>query len=1300
MKHIFLIIIFFCSVFVLRANSSDHPVIPRYPYIHFGVEEGLPQSIVSDIIEDSYGFIWLSTNEGLVRFDGHTFKVYNKETGYPFRLVTGIIEKEPGVIWVGTLSAGLWRIHGEKAEQIFFTNRKRNSQINFLSKTQDGEILLASEKDGVYIFKPDTILHLSCVDQNGPIPGPVISGAKDYSGNYWFGTFEYGVLVVKDGQVVKHISTQDGLPSNEIRSILALPTKQIWIGTRKGLLVLPDTNISDQFNQQFNEVFISRIYSNDNQNIWINASTNPGGVIHYKDGHLLEILRGFEGIYSKCTFINRSGALFLGTYRGLFVFPDRNFQNFGAKEGLHDTYVRAVVKDHTGKLWVATKNDGLYYFAEKRFIKEKRLSQRIKETVIYTLKEINQELWLGTGKGLFIIKNGNFVQNKLTEFFKDMVIRRFITGPNQKVYIITRNRLYLFQDDELQDLTYNLGPKKYSLWALAEDEHHRLWLGSNLAGLWQLQDTTWKLIETRDSVRNYFSIKKDKNENIYFATSDGLLKWNGSQLVKELDIQQTIWDILPTKNNGVWLLCSKGLYRYDGEDLRFYSRKTGLVTSEFNMGATFYESDSCIWFGGVDGLVHYKKTVNYPDIKPELYITNIESPDSNYIFPFPDKLVLKPNEKNIKINFTALDFQSALVYNYAYYLEGFSNDTLLVQDQFVVNYTNLADGSYTFHLFLKSPYSGKVLAHKKIHFVLLKPWWKSVWFLLFITVFFFLIVYSFVRWRIIILKNKNIMLEKRIEDRTRDIQLSYKLLKNEVEERKKAQLNLKQEREQLAITLKSIADGVIRTDSKGKILLMNSAAERISGVSENMAIGKSINEVLHLFEETSEERIRLPEYLTNNAIDKGMLMNITAILKNNHSDVEKIVALGWSLIEQNDQQDAGYVWVLRDISTERKLENEILKSQKLESIGLLAGGIAHDFNNFLSGILGNTQLAQIASQQKKNIEKYLKSIEEATKNATHLTKQLLTFAKGGQPLKEIVSLKSLIIDSVDFSTRGSSIHYEVEIDPDLWAVEADKGQINQVINNLVINAIQAMPSGGNLYIKANNFVVKKKKTSPGEVLALKKGKYVQLIFKDTGIGIPKDNLSKIFDSYFTTKQKGSGLGLATTYAIIEKHNGYIFVNSKLGEGTVFTIYLPASPDATLNKKDGESKLKRWQGKRVLVMDDEMYIRELIGNFLELLGFEVSFAEDGAKAIEEYETAFQQNKAYDLVIMDLTIRGGMGGKEAVSKILEIDPKARVIVASGYSTDSVLAQYEEFGFMGRLSKPFTLENLNSVILKVLG
>jgi two-component system cell cycle sensor histidine kinase/response regulator CckA len=315
--------------------------------------------------------------------------------------------------------------------------------------------------------------------------------------------------------------------------------------------------------------------------------------------------------------------------------------------------------------------------------------------------------------------------------------------------------------------------------------------------------------------------------------------------------------------------------------------------------------------------------------------------------------------------------------------------------------------------------------------------------------------------------------------------------------------------------------------------------------------------------------------------------------------------------------------------------------------------------------------------------------------AKNLTRQLLTFSSGGTPIKETTSIEKIIKEMAEFSLRGSNSRCLYDIPKDIWKVQADKNQISQVISNLMINADQAMPEGGIIKIKLENVVVKEDSLIP-----LNAGKYIKMNITDKGLGIAEKHLPKIFDPYFTTKQKGSGLGLATTYSIIEKHNGYITVESKLGAGTTFYIYLPATEtqDKTKEKDSEETQSNGLKG-RILLMDDEKIVRNALKRMLEKIGYETEFAIDGKEALEKYKKRLKIKKPFDAVILDLTIPGGMGGKETIKRMLELDPDVKAIVASGYSNDAVMANYKDYGFKGIITKPFDTNELSEAISKVI-
>jgi len=384
-----------------------------------------------------------------------------------------------------------------------------------------------------------------------------------------------------------------------------------------------------------------------------------------------------------------------------------------------------------------------------------------------------------------------------------------------------------------------------------------------------------------------------------------------------------------------------------------------------------------------------------------------------------------------------------------------------------------------------------------------------------------------------------------------------------------------------------------------------------------------------------------------------------------------------------------------DITEHRRLEEQLRQTQKLESIGTLAGGIAHDFNNLLQGIFGYLSMARISIDDRDKALSMLEQAEKALHLSVNLTSQLLTFSKGGKPMMKLIKTPQLIDNAVKFALSGSKSHCRLKLPEGLWPVMADEGQLSQVIQNITLNADQAMPLGGAIEISADNREV------PGEGMpgVLGKGRYVVISIRDNGVGIPQEYLPKIFDPYFTTKEKGSGLGLATSYSIIRNHGGLIEVSSEAGKGSVFTIYIPS--DGTLPEDRPEPVQTDTQKRaKILVMDDEAMVRTVVGALIRALGHDVELAEHGDAAVALYRDAKQAGKPFDLVILDLTIRGGMGGLETLQRLKETDPAVKAIVSSGYSADAVLGDYLQQGFSAALNKPYTIEGLKKALAEALG
>lgn len=528
------------------------------------------------------------------------------------------------------------------------------------------------------------------------------------------------------------------------------------------------------------------------------------------------------------------------------------------------------------------------------------------------------------------------------------------------------------------------------------------------------------------------------------------------------------------------------------------------------------------------------------------------------------------------------------------------------------------------------------------------------------------------------LRKAHAELEIRIQERTADLVSLNKQLEEEINERKRVEEQLQKTKTYIESILANALDIIITVKKDGTIGYCNRSIDYDLGYQKKEIKGKHFLEFI-------------PDHLKDFIIEKWIELNDgtsgifeSQIIKSDGKLMDCLISQ--STIQGFDE----FLVSIKDITDRKKMEQELLQVKKLESIGILAGGIAHDFNNLLTAILGNISLAKMYVMEKE-VYNNLIEIEKASLRAKDLTQQLLTFSRGGIPIKKTSNIAALLRDSTDFALHGSNVKCDFFISPDLWLTDVDEEKIKQVINNLIINSIQAMPDGGIIQVKADNVTI-----GQDSVLPLKSGYYVKLSFKDTGDGILEEHLQKIFDPYFTTKPNGSGFGLTIAYSIVKNHEGYLTVESRPHFGTIFSVYLPASPQETYDKKE-EQRLISGHG-RILLMDDEEPVRVVTGKMLRHLGYEFESVNDGKEAIHVYKEAKKSGNKFDMVIMDLTIPGGMGGKETIKKLLELDPNVKTIVASGYSNDPVMSEYKKYGFYGFVSKPFTIAELGQILHRV--
>ncbi|PYK69070.1 MAG: hypothetical protein DME45_04080 [Verrucomicrobia bacterium] len=496
-------------------------------------------------------------------------------------------------------------------------------------------------------------------------------------------------------------------------------------------------------------------------------------------------------------------------------------------------------------------------------------------------------------------------------------------------------------------------------------------------------------------------------------------------------------------------------------------------------------------------------------------------------------------------------------------------------------------------------------------------------------------------------------------------------------ERNQARVALQQSARTLTDILENTTDGFFVLDYAWRFTYVNPQAERLFGRARKELLGGELWQ-------------KFPE-LRNTPFEENyrqVMANQTPV---EFEACEPNGTTTWFEVHAYPS-GGGVSAFFRDVTERKRAEDDRLTKGKIESLGTLAGGIAHDLNNILTVISGNIGLAQLeAASEEKNLLACLAKASQGAQEAAHMSSQLLTFSKGGSPVKKVVRMSELLAKSAHFSLHGSNLRAEMDIPPDLWTTEVDFAQIEQVINALMINAREATPAGGTVDISARNVELENK---PGALLP--GGRYVKVAIADHGGGVPSDIVTKIFDPYFTTKPVSSGLGLSISFSIVKKHGGMLHLEQSSASGAVFSFYLPATrAEPAVIKSMGNGPGMPSPLQRILVMDDEEGIRELTSQLLNTLGYEVTAVTDGVEAINTYERAMRRGENFQAVILDATIRGGMGGLATIARLRNIDPSVVAIICSGYSDEAALAEFLQYGFRGALPKPFTRRDLADVL-----
>jgi PAS domain S-box-containing protein len=1302
----------------------------------------LPWPVAAVLFEDSRKRLWVGTGwgrEGLALYDRERDRFVHFPHGPGSGGLGGdaayaIIEDRRGGLWVGTDAgldacqpdAGVYRSYGLPPPD----GGIPPTEIRALLQDRQGRLWVGTTA-GLYLFDVQSERYA-----RWPAPGTDPLGLdrvqvqqllEDANGAIWVATHGGGLFChdPRSGRLTRYaprLGDETSLSHLRVLSLAADKDGRLWVGTENGGL-----NVFDPRSGQFQRHLPDR--EDDD-------SLNSPSI------HALHI--------------DGQGIVWVGTYNGGVNYVSPVTQRFGhtkaRRDGLSDAHVSAVMEDRSGNLWVGTDGGGLnridratdryrYYRHDPR--NESTLGS---DAILALLEDSRGTIWVGgwdAGLGRLDPRSGRVTRyrhrpNDATTLVSDDVWRIIELRTGELLLATHTAGADLFDRTRgtfTRLATRYPGVMQTTIFAVVEDARGDLWLaGQNFA---QHVDRATGKVTTYTHDPNdgrslgsgaVSAVLVDSSSNVWLGSDGGLNCVPAATgrmrryTVADGLPHDTVTNIQEDSSGSLWVSTNRGLSKIvdaihvpDRPRVLNFDVHDGLQGQAFSRGASFRGRAGRLYFGGPRGLNAFRpEDVQEVRGPTPVVLTDLRIFNRSMIPGAPGspleksitetrELTLSYRHSVVTFEFAALNLALSHQTRYAYMLEGFDRDWTEAGTQRTATYTSLHPGRYTFRVRASNEDGAWGEAGMALRLYVTPRWYERRAVQALMLVLVGLAAAGGFRWRVRQLGAHERELEQRVEERTADLMtLTGSLadrtaelhrLNQGLEERVAARTaELEAEKERLAVTLRSIGDGVMATDVAGRVVLMNRVAELLTGWSLAEAEQRPLAEVLPLL----DGETRQPQADPAAAVLTGgnVLALPTRSLLVRRDGAEVLLADSVAPIRDRHSRIVGVVLVFRDVTERRKVEEQLQSAQKLEALGVLAGGIAHDFNNLLTGVFGYLDLAHRSGGMSPKADASLTKALSVLDRARGLTGQLLTFSRAGQPVTAPLSLGELLRKSVDFVLSGSSVGREVQIPDDLWPCQGDERQIAQVIENLLLNARQAMPEGGTIALKAENVVVPDEARVP-----LEAGRYLRLTVHDQGPGVPAELRSRIFEPFFTTKTTGMGLGLATSYSIVRKHGGHIDVISEPGGGTDFLVYLPAASEPARHEPPQEIAAVGGHG-RILVLDDEEYVRDVASEMLGGLGYTVEVTAGAEETIAAYEKARASAQPFDLVLLDLTIPGDVGGAAVLSRLREIDPEVRAVASSGYTGHAVMADPGAHGFVARISKPYTTAELADVVSRVLG
>jgi PAS domain S-box-containing protein len=1249
--------------------------------------EGLPSSNVMAISQDSSGRMWFATRSGLATYDGLEWEMHCLLC--PLREAEDAYVRFDGEtrLWVVGRELPV-RMHGfagtgcyDLPEPPPAAKGTRVTSVAAERATGDVLVALATNEKEILLWNGREWLYVAVVPFG---ESARISALAVSHGQVYIGTSE-GLLTFQGDEGAKSLASVKALRGKailglafDVRGGFLWVVGRNWLGRLEGEeLVTVDPELDLRPGLQASELVVTPdgeggVFLSDHLKVLVHK---PGLAVERLGVENGLISRGIHALYR-----DREGILWVGTSRGVTKVVSLRFASYRQAHGLLGDEVTAILErrsgefvlgnagglsfmergrirtlefgvsespvrvldlaeDPDGTLWVVTEDGGLAEITGRNRVAWRSDVPGLARGV---LADRAGRLWLVTSTGLYVLRSRGFGPVELPPSLDEDELRGLYEGPGGALFVATLSSgLHRLDDDGWRSWDRSQERGARNVFAVLEQPDGKIWVGT-AAGLCVAEEGELKTVGTGPRVvRPVYFLTRDRAERLWIGTDNGVMRWNG-------------------------------------ESLRHFTVSDGLVGRASNQGAGLVDAHNRVWIGTEAGVSIYRPQWDPPRlVPPSVGLDTLDAEGQQFALDRPVELAHGQN--TILFRFRAISFTDETQVLVKSWLEGFEEDWLAPYEapRRERRYTNLPSGEYRFHVQAASVDGAWSEVVSSAPIVIRGPLWTQAWFIALGVVFLAAGAYALQRYYTRGRYARR--LEAEVEAKIGDLRQSEEKLR-QIEEA---------ERRRLEVTLSSIADGVVAAGSDGRVLLINPTAAKLTGWDAEEAVGRPVTEVLPLTR-ANDEGVALDP--AGHILREQEPLDINVPLKMTKRDGgSRLLEISGAAMRGDGAEPKGVVLAFRDITEKRRIEGEMERTERLQSLGVLAGGIAHDFNNLMAVVLGNLSLLRLEKEVGPDTARRLDDAEAALLRARDLTQQLLTFSKGGAPVREAAEIREVIEESGAFALHGSNVRFVLDLPADLWVVEIDSGQVSQVIQNILLNANQAMPEGGAVRITGRNLAV-----APP---SLPSGRYVEIAIADEGTGISPENLDRIFDPYFTTNPQGSGLGLTSAYSIVKRHDGLLTAESRLGEGTTFHIFLPASAEKKPRERARQPAVVRGAGNRILIMDDEEGVRAVMSAQLQTLGYSTECAVDGEEAIRRYRDAAERGERFDVVILDLTVRGGMGGRETIKRLQAIDPAVKAIVVSGFSNDPVMADHEAHGFRGRVSKPFETAELAAALREVI-